>query len=237
MLDPARVYDTELAALCVPGEDVKAALSFIYSSGQELTAQPTDDRVSFDPFDGLDVPTWNRATERLIGGVSLDARQGTDASFLVGSDGRGVRQHGLGGCGGEAARAKMDQQVTGGGWKAKETAFAADRTGRGYATHLVAEERQEIGRDVRVLVVQPMRATVETEAVAFFCDAVAADTTGRFKNAEGMSRSARVEAGGKAGGAAAQDRQHLCIIRVSADCTATAEVPGRPSDVSPSENS
>lgn len=88
MLDPARVYDTELAALCVPGEDVKAALSFIYSSGQELTAQPTDDRVSFDPFDGLDVPTWNRATERLIGGVSLDARQGTDASFLVGSDGR-----------------------------------------------------------------------------------------------------------------------------------------------------
>lgn len=90
MLDPARVYDTELAALCVPGEDVKAALSFIYSSGQELTAQPTDDRVSFDPFDGLDVPTWNRATERLIGGVSLDARQGTDASFLVGSDGRGV---------------------------------------------------------------------------------------------------------------------------------------------------
>ena len=86
MLDPARVYATEFANLCVPGEEVVAALSFTYHPGQELTAERTDDRVSFDPLNGLDVPRWNRATERFVGGVTLDVRRGSDAGSLVAAD-------------------------------------------------------------------------------------------------------------------------------------------------------
>ena len=86
MLDPARLYATELAALCEPGEEVAAALSFTYHPGQELNAQPMADRVSFDPLSGLDVPRWNRAAERLIGGVTLDVRRGTDAASMVAAD-------------------------------------------------------------------------------------------------------------------------------------------------------
>ena len=86
MLDPARVYASELAALCAPGEQVVAALSFTYHPGQELNAEPAVDRVSFDPIDGLDVPRWNRAAERFVGGVILDVRRGSDAASLVAVD-------------------------------------------------------------------------------------------------------------------------------------------------------
>lgn len=86
MLDPARLYATELAELCEPGQAVVAALSFTYHPGQVLNAEPTDDRVSFDPLNGLDVPRWNRAAERLVGGVTLDARQGPDAASFVAAD-------------------------------------------------------------------------------------------------------------------------------------------------------
>ena len=86
MLDPARLYATELAALCEPGEEVAAALYFTYHPGQELNAQPTADRVSFDPLNGLDVPRWNLATERFIGGVTLDVRRGSDAASMVAAD-------------------------------------------------------------------------------------------------------------------------------------------------------
>ena len=82
--------------------------------------------------------------------------------------------------------------------------------------HLVTEKPQHVGGDVRILVVEAVRAAIEAKAVALLGDAVASDRGGRFEDPERIPHSARIEAGGEAGGTAAQNGQHESVDPVSA---------------------
>lgn len=70
LLDPKRVYAAELAAVCRPGESLRAVEHASYAPGVEDTG-PEHLGVTFDPINGLDVPGANRSVEKAIGGVTL----------------------------------------------------------------------------------------------------------------------------------------------------------------------
>lgn len=82
-MDPARLYDAEIASLLGPGERLACAVTASYFAGEER-GEPVPG-VSFDPINGLDVAAWNAAAERLVAGVSLSGAPGSLARGLRGA--------------------------------------------------------------------------------------------------------------------------------------------------------
>lgn len=69
MIDYVKLYADDLARHCQDGEHVLAATPVTYHPGDEQVG-PQDKSISFD-LNGLDVPAWNDAATRAIGGRTL----------------------------------------------------------------------------------------------------------------------------------------------------------------------
>lgn len=82
MIDSLRLYGDQFAAL-FPGEPVLAALTVAYQPGEELVGPQPPNSIAFDIVSGLQVDAWNRGLERLLGGRTLVAQPGQEATRLV----------------------------------------------------------------------------------------------------------------------------------------------------------
>lgn len=81
MFNRAKLFADELAGVCRDGEEVVELLAVQYHSGRE---RRSDDPRSWSiGIDGLDVDSWHHAIELMIGGLTLDLRQGRQAADLV----------------------------------------------------------------------------------------------------------------------------------------------------------
>ncbi|MDO5503966.1 MAG: hypothetical protein Q4G67_12395 [Actinomycetia bacterium] len=85
MFDSLTVYADELAAVLDDGERLVASATVSYTAGREETGEPSGG-VTWDIF-GLDVPAWNAAAERVVGGTTLVGSPGSLAGQLARSMG------------------------------------------------------------------------------------------------------------------------------------------------------
>lgn len=79
-MDPARLYDAELAGLIEPGERLSCVVMASYFPGEEREGPLPG--VSFDVATGLSVGAWDAAAERLVAGVSLSGPPGSLAQGM-----------------------------------------------------------------------------------------------------------------------------------------------------------
>ncbi|NHB85697.1 hypothetical protein G7085_16780 [Tessaracoccus sp. HDW20] len=124
-MDSAFVYGDRIAEALRDGERLDGAFMVAYMAGEERMGLP-DPGPSFDLVNGLDVPAWNAAAERLVAGVSLVGAPGTLAHSAKGAFSGGEADHLLI-TGERIAAAHVDGQRASLVWEAPRAALLGAR--------------------------------------------------------------------------------------------------------------